>query len=120
MHTKITFRSPINVSLQVGDAIYFSEQALTGLPGQIFDPVVSLPKYVGLAHIVDYQNHFVVDKDPLVAPVIQANDFILFAKNDGVNEAGLKGYYADVTFSNASHTKSELFSFGSEITLSSK
>jgi hypothetical protein len=114
MYTKITFETPINSSLQMGDAIYFSQT-------NVGSPIVSEPTYVGLVHRVFTDDRYiVVAKDPAVPPIVSGGDFILFAKDVGVNEAGLKGYYADVTFENASTTRSELFSFGSEITLSSK
>ena len=114
MHTKITFETPINSSLQVGDAIYFSKT-------NIGSPVVDEPVYLGVCHRVFIkESYIVVAKDPTVPPIVEAEDFILFAKDIGVNEAGLKGYHASVTFENASTTRSELFSFGSEITLSSK
>lgn len=114
MHTKITFDEALNPSLQVGDAIYFSKP-------NVGSPITEEPVYAGLCYRVYVeQRYIVVAKDPAVTPIIEAEDFILFAKNIGVNEAGLKGYHASVTFENASTTRSELFSFGSEITLSSK
>lgn len=114
MYTKITFESPINSSLQIGDAIYLSKT-------NIGSPIVDEPVYVGECHHVFIkENYIVVAKDPIVSPIVEAEDFILFAKDIGVNEAGLKGYHASVTFENASTTRSELFSFGSEVTLSSK
>jgi len=114
MHTKITFDNALNPSLQVGDAIYFSKT-------NIGSPVVGEPVYMGECNRVYVkESYIVVAKDPSVFPIVEAEDFILFAKNIGVNEAGLKGYHASVTFENASATRSELFSFGSEVTLSSK
>jgi len=114
MYTKITFEFSINSSLQIGDAIYFS-QTTTG------SSVVGEPVYAGLVHRVFKDNNYIViAKDPADSPIINPGDFILFAKDIGVNEAGLKGYHASVTFENASNTRSELFSFGSSVTLSSK
>ena len=114
MHTKITFDEALNPSLQVGDTIYFSKP-------NIGSPIIDEPVELGLCYRVYVeQRYIVVAKDPAVTPIVEAEDFILFAKNISVNEAGLKGYHASVTFENASTTRSELFSFGSEITLSSK
>ena len=45
---------------------------------------------------------------------------ILFAKDIRANESSLKGYYADVTFTNRSTKRAELFAVSSEIVLSSK
>ena len=114
MHTKITFETPINSSLQVGDTIYFSK---TNIGSPIIDEPVELGE---CTQVFIKESYIVVAKDPAVPPIVEADDFILFAKDIGVNEAGLKGYHASVTFENASTTRSELFSFGSEITLSSK
>lgn len=114
MYTKITFNSPINSSLQEGDSIYFSKT-------NVGSPIAGEPVYLGLCHRVFVKDSYiVVAKDPAIPPIVDADDFILFAKNIGVNEAGLKGYHASVTFENATTTRSELFSFGSEVTLSSK
>lgn len=114
MYTKITFDLPMNPSLQGGDAIYFSQTT-------VGSPVVGEPVYAGIVHRVFKDNNYiVVAKDPAVLPTINPGDFILFSKDIMVNEAGLKGYHASVTFENASNTRSELFSFGSSVTLSSK
>lgn len=114
MHTKITFDQALNPSLQVGDAIYFSKP-------NVGSPIVEEPIYAGLCNRVYIKERYiVVAKDPAISPIIEPEDFILFAKNIGVNEAGLKGYHASATFENTSTTRSELFSFGSEVTLSSK
>jgi len=44
----------------------------------------------------------------------------MFVKSNIVNTSSLRGYYADVKLENNSTDKIELFSVGSEITLSSK
>ena len=46
--------------------------------------------------------------------------FILFSKNIEVNQSGLKGYYADVTFKNHSNEAIELFAISSDVSISSK
>ena len=46
--------------------------------------------------------------------------FILFSKPIQVEESGLKGYYANVTFENNSKTPVELFAISSEASISSK
>ena len=53
------------------------------------------------------------------APVDQGH-FLLFSKATSVNESGLKGYYADVTFRNPSKERAELFAISSEAVISSK
>ena len=43
-----------------------------------------------------------------------------FSKPIHINESGLKGYYADVTFRNPSKERAELFAISSEAVISSK
>ena len=112
-HTKIEFEHPLNPSLQVGDEVYFSQPS--------FGPILGIPVLAGKVYSVFRQNNYIViDKDPAISPIINAGDFILFSKDITTNESSLKGYYADVTFENASHEKCELFAFSSEVGLSSK
>ena len=51
---------------------------------------------------------------------VMVGDYCMFVKSNIVNTSSLRGYYADVKLENNSTDKIELFSVGSEITLSSK
>lgn len=120
MHTKLTFEFAINPSLHIGDDIYFSSTNLDGI-------TAAEPIYIGKVYsIFKNLNYIVINYDPTDDPVSQyvvggaTPPLVLFAKNISANESSLKGYYADVTFENASNTKCELFTFGSEISVSSK
>lgn len=57
---------------------------------------------------------------PSGASTITRGDFIFAAKDKRVNTSGIIGYYADVTFTNTSSDKSELFGIGSEVFISSE
>jgi hypothetical protein len=57
---------------------------------------------------------------PPPSPVLNSNSFIMFKKNEVINNSGLKGYYAEVNFKNNSIEKAELFAVSSEIVESSK
>ena len=46
--------------------------------------------------------------------------FFMFRKRVMQNNSGFKGYYAEVKLTNSSTSKQELFSVGSEVTISSK
>jgi len=111
-YTKISFNYTLNTSLQVGDRIYFSK-AQSG-------PIISEPQSFGdVVEVYRNSNYIVVFQDThnwSFAP----GDFVFFSKNVTANESSLKGYYADVTFENASNVKSELFAISSEIAVSSK
>ena len=109
-YTKITFDNPINPSLQVEDHIYVAD---------ITDGMISEQVYVQKVLGVG-SHHVVVDKDPVLPPVVTNGQYILFSKDISVNESSLKGYYADVTIENSSNKKSELFAISSEVVLSSK
>ena len=64
-----------------------------------------------------------VDDSSFVAPpspVLSSSSFIMFKKNEVINNSGLKGYYAEVNFKNNSIEKAELFAVSSEIAQSSK
>ena len=57
---------------------------------------------------------------PPTSPVLNSNSFIMFKKNEVINNSGVKGYYAEVNFKNNSIEKAELFAVSSEIVESSK
>ena len=67
----------------------------------------------------DTKNTVYVDDEGIYPRPIQ-NTYIMFAKDAIINTSSLLGYYADVTFTNYSSQKIELFSVNSDITQSSK
>ena len=111
-----------NFSLQVGDLIFFSPTVLDG--------------GFQTTSTVMYQLGTVIDIDTLTIDVIYDDtifgtcsncislptngDFLMFEKNKIVNSSNATGYYASVNFVNNSKSKAELFSVGSEISISSK
>ena len=123
----LTFTSPINASLQVGDTAYympigtsggFATAALGdviafGTVSSIVNPLGLLPGPIIVQ--VYYDNNAV---PPIPIPII--SDYIMFGKDKKVNSSSLIGYYADIAFVNNSDQKVELFSVGSEVVESSK
>ena len=121
----LTFTSPINASLQVGDTAYympigtsggFATAALGdviafGTVSAIINPLGLLPGPIIVA--VYYDNNSGI-------PIPTMSDFIMFGKDKTVNSSSLIGYYADIAFVNNSDQKVELFSVGSEVVESSK
>lgn len=103
----ITFPKDLNVSVQVGDTAYFTD-----------DPAGEEIKKIGVITAIT-SNSISVDT-PSSADRPTASSFILFSKTNKVNISGLRGYYAEVQFRNESTDKIELFSVGSEIFESSK
>ena len=129
----IRFSNKVNKSLQVNDYVYAISAGAE---------VVSSTDLVGRVSEVKNAN-FIVDTEELIQDtngvnpgeenyietkqaitgankVPLAGDFIMFRKDNRVNNCSLKGYYAEVTLTNTSTSKKELFSLGSEITESSK
>ena len=116
----INFYASINSSLQVGDMLYYTSVAQTinseytsvsGIAGEP-SPAGVVTSILGPQGVV----HFT--PNTFAQPV--SGDFILFSKPIQVNESSLKGYYADVTLTNRSNKRAELFAVSSEIVLSSK
>jgi len=65
-------------------------------------------------------NYIVVDDLVSGGLTVTTDMFILFSKPVQVQESGLKGYYANVTFENSSKTPIELYAISSEAVISSK
>tara|TARA_R100000458_G_scaffold56075_1_gene60630 strand:- start:1082 stop:1423 length:342 start_codon:yes stop_codon:yes gene_type:complete len=109
--TKIYVSSGINSSLQIGDSIYVADIQSNG--------VLGTPAYVQKVLLIG-PDYILVDKDPSSTPIVTTGQYILFSKSTPINKSSLKGYYADVTLTNTSNEKIELFAISSETTPSSK
>lgn len=111
--TVLNFSSDINVSIQVGDTVYYCPTS----PHINFD-VGDLTNVIELGEIVSINTDatssvIAVQRHPSI-PAPTTTDFIMFSKDKTVNTTSLVGYYAEVQFVNDSKTKAELFSVGSE------
>ena len=114
MADKITFLNKINDSVQVGDELYYS--TLSGSP-----LVASAETEVGV--ITGIGEKYVEVGDGEAPGFVADTLFFMFRKpahNGHTNTSSLKGYYAEVEFTNNSTSKQELFTVGSEVTESSK
>lgn len=112
--------SDINASLQVGDAAYCSPLSTTANSGFSTVTTANIRK-LGTITNVDRSNgqiNLLVDTDMVATPA--DGDYIMFEKDKRVNSSSILGYYADVRLVNYSTEKIELFSVGSEVTVSSK
>lgn len=102
----ISFGRPINVSLQIGDTVYFINSSNeVQLAGTVFS--ISTDR---TTITVDPGDNGVLPEPPR---------FVFFVKDNEINTSGLIGYYAELTFSNPLEAKNELFAVGSEIFISS-
>ena len=122
----IKFDWTLNTSLQVGDSVYYNEVMLDS-NGQPIAGVTTDPVFLGTVLQIFTNNNSIdvevssVGLIPVDANGVPSGDiFILFSKPIKVNEAGIKGYYADVTLENRSKKRVELFAISSEVVPSSK
>ena len=108
---QISFNSSknLNVSLQKGDKVYW-QSFIDGI-------LVGDPEFAGTLY-KKINSKIVLTVG--VLGLIPIGSFILFEKSIKANEAGSRGYYADVTFTNNSKTRAELFAVSSEVIPSSK
>jgi len=130
----------LNVSLQVGDAIYARSTARSvGADGNVFGVPragtgagdTGVNHFVGiLRKIVSLPGDTVELHTDLLTPNIPnpsenyvpytpgSDDFIMFSKFDQI-DGDVNGYYAQVKLVNNSKEKAEIFSIGSEVTINS-
>jgi len=109
----LVFTSYINMSLQVGDVIYFQTPNTSGNFTTIDTDTIQ--EFGTVSEITDYT----VTVSAVVNTPSQG-DYILFAKDRLVNTSSLRGYFASAKFENDSKEYAELFAVSSEITESSK
>lgn len=109
MPITLTFPNSINVSAQVGDTAYYTND----INGETITAI-------GEITAVDQANNSItVNNDPSVASPTTSS-FILFSKNNRPNIGSMVGAYAFVKLKNESTGYGEIFSIGTEIFESSK
>jgi hypothetical protein len=109
----MTFTERINVSLQVGDIVYYANTTSVGG----FNESETIVEMGSCIAVTDFTIECNIDNS---TPRPTVDSFIMFSKDMRVSTSGLTGYYAEVEMKNNSNTKSELFSVGSEVVASSK
>ena len=109
--TDLTFPNDINVSVQIGDIIYYTPTTLNGVHNTA-GTIVELGTVIainGNTITVDY-----------IAALPQPGDFIMFAKDRSVNMSSLLGYFAKFRIRNNSQDKAEMYSIAVDVVESSK
>jgi len=120
---KLIFDQELNSSLQVGDTVWY---APTSNVGSYQTASTSDNAFEKLGVAIELSAQYTkptitVDLEPsIIATNVTTSNFIMFSKNKAVNSSGLKGYYAELDFTNNSNKKIELFSVSSEVSQSSK
>ena len=122
----------LNVSLQVGDAIYAAStstqsNAVDQQTATNSEPVTGAAHLVGIlrqistmgnATILKVDNSF-THTGLSLSRIAGPGDFIMFSKHDQT-DGDVNGYYAKANFMNDSREKAELFAVSSEIVINSK
>ena len=103
----LVFPKALNVSLQKGDKVYFTDASAS-------DAV----KIIGTCGIVNGNIVTVIWENPFNEPVTQ--DFIFFVKDTEKNTSGIIGYHASIEMKTTSSDKKELFAVNSEVFISSE
>ena len=107
MADKINFSQNINVSVQVGDTLYYTN--VTGGAGNLIE----------IGPITAVGDKFVEIASNTAPAFVNDQTFFMF-KKPNLNNASVKGYFAEARIATNSNVKTELFTLGSEITQSSK
>jgi hypothetical protein len=105
----LTFPEPIQVSVQIGDTTYFTND-INGVD----------IKEIGVITAIDYNTNSITCDIPPTAERPLTTSFILFSKTSEVNTNSLTGYYLYSQLRNNSKDYAEIFSVGTEIFESSK
>ena len=109
--TDLTFPNDINVSVQIGDIIYYTPTTLNGIHNTA-GTIVEL----GFVTAIN-GNTITVD---YIAALPTPGDFIMFAKDRSVNMSSLLGYFAKFRIRNNSQDKAEMYSIAVDVVESSK
>jgi hypothetical protein len=111
----ITITGGVNVSLQIGDCIYYN--ATTSAFGFT---KLDTSLLVKLGIVTNISGDTVTLDSIVGTAATRLGKYCIFVKDQIVNMSGLSGYYANATFENNSKDKAELFVISSEISESSK
>lgn len=112
---------PQLTGVQVGDTVYtVDSSAVVGT----FATTSNLNNVIELGVITSFSGTYEINVDLLstvtVNQIPSSGDYIFFSKDNAVNLASLKGYYAEVKFVNNSTDRAELFNVGLGVEVSSK
>ena len=99
-----TFNFELNKEIQVNDKLYYVDAS-------------NVKQDLGNISAIDMVNKTVTVVNGNGVP--QSNAYMFFVKNAKFNTSGILGYYAAVTMKNEQTSAKELYSVGSEISISS-
>lgn len=127
-----TVNTDLNKSLKVNDMLFFCERATQQFGTGNYNAATGDIKLAGFITSINGRD-IVIDNVNLSVTSLPGgvnydtvgyqnpeNYFLFFSKNNAVELARLKGYYASAKFVNNSKEKAELFNVGVEVVRSSK
>ena len=110
----LTFNFPLNVSAQVGDTAYYTKSS--SVLGTHTHSNQNDIIQIGEITAIDKVNNTITclfNPNPTSATPPNSNDFIMFSKDNKVNQPDMLGYYALVEYRNNDFENySELFNTG--------
>lgn len=113
-------QDPQLTGIQVGDMVYYVDTSNIATTGG-FSTTSSLNNVVEIGVVQGFSGTYNIEVTVTNAIALPTtNDYIFFSKDNSVNLASLKGYFAEVKFINDSIEKSELFSIAMQVEESSK
>ena len=119
----LKFNEPINVSIQAGDIIYFSNinhnQGGRNHPYQNGNPNSKAQRF-GEVTAVDHSTNTISVTKQGGGPSINAGDYVFFSKDRRVNLSGIIGYFAETEYRNYSKLPAEMFATSANYVESSK
>jgi hypothetical protein len=119
----ITLQNPINVSIDVGDELYFTNPSINFIESS-FDvsDVTSTNQLIGeVQSITENQNSTsIICSYTNGDPTPTQDSFIMFKKNKKINTSSLKGYYSRVEFKNNSTFPASMYACTCRMIESSK
>ena len=119
--TDLTFPNDINVSVQIGDIIYYTPTTLNGVHNTaIIDPITGNAIIVELGFVTAINGNTITVEYIVGTILPTSSDFIMFAKDRSVNMSSLLGYFAKFRIKNNSKEKAEMYSISVDVTESSK
>jgi len=115
----LTFPNAINTSVQIGDTAYYTLAPSTvgGFKTSSQSDIVEIG---AITSINNTTNVIICNTTLAYADRPTTSSFILFSKNNKANLSTVLGYYGEIKFKNSSTIKSELFSVGTDMFVSSK
>ena len=115
----LAFTNAINTSVQIGDTAYYTLAPST-VGGFQTSTQGNIVEIGSVTSINNTTNTIVCDTTLPYADRPTTSSFILFSKDNKVNLSTVLGYYGELKLKNDSTIKSELFSVGTDMFISSK